>query len=122
MNFSQSDLTAIQSPLVRFTGDTFNSEGVISLPMTLGEEPCKVTILVSFLIIKMPPTYNVILGRASQATPKAVVFIPHLKMKFPTPGGVRVARGDQFAEITKAYASFWIVGYFISCSPRTLLT
>ncbi|GAV69533.1 hypothetical protein CFOL_v3_13034, partial [Cephalotus follicularis] len=86
MNLSWSDLTIVQSPLVGFTRDILNPEGVISLPMTIGGEPCQATIFVSFLVMKMPPTYNVILGHPSQAALKDVVSIPHLKMNFPTLG------------------------------------
>ncbi|GAV91157.1 hypothetical protein CFOL_v3_34556 [Cephalotus follicularis] len=41
MNFSQSNLTAIQSPLDGFTGDTLNSKGVISLSHHLSKFPCR---------------------------------------------------------------------------------
>ncbi|GAV73704.1 hypothetical protein CFOL_v3_17187 [Cephalotus follicularis] len=85
INLSLNDLKMIQSPLVGLIVDTMNLVGVISLSMAIGEETCQVTIFVSFLVIKMPSTYNVILGHPSLARIKAVVLIPHLKMKFPTP-------------------------------------
>ncbi|GAV76168.1 hypothetical protein CFOL_v3_19643 [Cephalotus follicularis] len=95
MGLSREELRPILSPLAGFTGDTLNPKGVIILPMTIGEDSCQATSLVPFLVVKMPPTYNVILGQPSQTTLKAVTLIPHLKMKFPILGGVCDARGDQ---------------------------
>ncbi|GAV56499.1 hypothetical protein CFOL_v3_00041 [Cephalotus follicularis] len=94
MNLSQNDLMIVQSPLVGFTGDTQNPEGVVSLPVTIEEEPCQVTIFVSFFVIKMPPTYNVILDHPFQAALKALVSIPYLNMKFLTSRGMGVAKGE----------------------------
>ncbi|GAV58486.1 hypothetical protein CFOL_v3_02019, partial [Cephalotus follicularis] len=84
MGLSRKELREIQSPLVSFTGEKMTPKGVMSLPMTIGEDSCQATTLVAFLVIKIPPTYNVILGRHSQTALKAVTLIQHLKMKFPT--------------------------------------
>ncbi|GAV58281.1 hypothetical protein CFOL_v3_01815, partial [Cephalotus follicularis] len=70
---------------------------VISLPMTIGKESCQITIFVSFLVVRMPPTYNVILGHPSKAALKDVVSIPYLNTKFPIPREAGVAQGDHSA-------------------------
>ncbi|GAV91426.1 hypothetical protein CFOL_v3_34821 [Cephalotus follicularis] len=95
MRLPREELKPIQSPLVGFTGDTLRPEGVISLPMMMGENPYQTTIMIAFLVVKMPPTYNVILCRPSHAILKAVTSIPHIKMKFTTLGEVGKARGNQ---------------------------
>ncbi|KAK8971524.1 hypothetical protein KSP40_PGU010735 [Platanthera guangdongensis] len=45
--------------------------------------------------------YNAIFGRPLQPTFGAIPSIPNLAMKFATPAGVRVAKGNQ--EATKTY-------------------
>ncbi|GKV09317.1 hypothetical protein SLEP1_g20835 [Rubroshorea leprosula] len=50
---------------------------------------------VSFLVIKMESAFNAILGRATLCELKAVISQPYLYMKFPTPQGVGVLKGNQ---------------------------
>ncbi|GKV29043.1 hypothetical protein SLEP1_g38016 [Rubroshorea leprosula] len=50
---------------------------------------------VSFLVVKMESAFNAILGRVTLCELKAVISQPHLCMKFPTPQGVGVLRGNQ---------------------------
>ncbi|GKV49206.1 hypothetical protein SLEP1_g55969 [Rubroshorea leprosula] len=50
---------------------------------------------ISFLVVKMESAFNAILGRATLCELKAVILQPHLYMKFPTPQGVRVLKGNQ---------------------------
>ncbi|GAV65876.1 hypothetical protein CFOL_v3_09390, partial [Cephalotus follicularis] len=54
MNLSRDGLKPIRSPLVRFTGDVLDHEGLITLPVTLGEAKKHVTMMVDFLVVKMP--------------------------------------------------------------------
>ncbi|GAV59229.1 hypothetical protein CFOL_v3_02760 [Cephalotus follicularis] len=94
MNIPLEELKLIQSPLVGFTGNVLNPKGVISFLVTVGEKPCWVTIFVNFLVVKMLGTYNTILRRPTQCALKAVVSIPHMKMKFPTPCGMGEVKGN----------------------------
>ncbi|GKU88301.1 hypothetical protein SLEP1_g2584 [Rubroshorea leprosula] len=50
---------------------------------------------VSFLVIRMESAFNAILGRATLCELKAVISQLHLCMKFPTPQGVGVLKGNQ---------------------------
>ncbi|KAL0420494.1 UNVERIFIED_CONTAM: hypothetical protein Slati_3072300 [Sesamum latifolium] len=51
------------------------------------------TCLLKFLVVDVPSTYNVILGRPTLNTFQAVVSTYHMKIKFPTPGGVGEVQG-----------------------------
>ncbi|XP_011069645.1 uncharacterized protein LOC105155468 [Sesamum indicum] len=81
-------LKPVRTPLVGFGGNEVIPEGVIELPMSLGEEPKRKTCMVPFLVVDSPFTYNVVLGRPRLNKFRAVVSTFHLKMKFPTPQGI----------------------------------
>ena len=49
-------------PLVGFENEKVKVQGVVTLPLTLGEEPKTTTTMV----VNVPSTYNVLLGRPSQ--------------------------------------------------------
>jgi len=55
--------------------------------------PRQKTIMVKFLVINRPSTYNTILGRVTLSELKAVTSTPHLSMKFPTDEGIGVEKG-----------------------------
>ena len=71
-------------------------EGSIDLPFTAGEPPCQITLIVSFLVVRCPSTYNAIIGRPTLNNLRAVTSTYHLKVKFPTPAGPGVLRGNQY--------------------------
>ena len=48
-----------------------------------------------FVVVEAPSAYNVILGRPTLNQARAVVFTYSLVVKFPTPQGTRILRGDQ---------------------------
>ncbi|GKV04597.1 hypothetical protein SLEP1_g16740 [Rubroshorea leprosula] len=50
---------------------------------------------INFLVVKMESAFNAILGRVTLCELKAVISQPHLCMKFPTPQGVGVLKGNQ---------------------------
>ncbi|KAL0290301.1 UNVERIFIED_CONTAM: Transposon Ty3-G Gag-Pol polyprotein [Sesamum radiatum] len=52
------------------------------------------TYMLKFLVVDVPSAYNVILGRPTLAAFPAVISIYHMKIKFPTPGGVGEVQGD----------------------------
>ncbi|GAV80577.1 hypothetical protein CFOL_v3_24037 [Cephalotus follicularis] len=95
MRLTKGELRKIQSPLVEFIGYALDLEGMITLSVTLGEASTRTIVLVNFLVIKIPNTYNIIFGRPVQAVHRAVVFVLYFKMKFPTPSGIGVVKRDQ---------------------------
>ena len=96
MRISPQSLRSAASPLHGFTGDSIFSEGSIELAVSFGEEPMKSTTISNFMVVKGRSSYNVILGRPTLVAMRAVTSIYHLCLKFPTPGGVGVIRGNQY--------------------------
>ncbi|GMN53160.1 hypothetical protein TIFTF001_022301 [Ficus carica] len=88
-------LTPARTSPYRFTGECVRAVGTVSLPVTVGDDPKRVTRMVEFIIVDRPFVYNVILGRPTLNTLKAMVSTYHLAMKFPTPRGIEVFRGNQ---------------------------
>ncbi|GMN65573.1 hypothetical protein TIFTF001_034636 [Ficus carica] len=88
-------LTPARTPLYGFSGECVRAAGTVSLPVTIGDGPERVTRMVEFIVVDRPSVYNVILGRPTLNAIKAVVSTYHLAMKFPAEGGVGVFRGNQ---------------------------
>ncbi|KAL2251640.1 UNVERIFIED_CONTAM: hypothetical protein Sindi_2286300, partial [Sesamum indicum] len=72
-------------------------EGVIDLPVSMGEEPPRNTCMVQFLVVDSPFAYNVVLGGPGLNKSRAVVSTYHLKMEFSTKHRVGEVRCDQRA-------------------------
>ncbi|GKV29468.1 hypothetical protein SLEP1_g38394 [Rubroshorea leprosula] len=84
-----------EGPIYGFDNQLVPVEGVITLPIYVGSEPRFRMASVTFLVVKMESAFNAILGRATLCELKAVISQPHLSMKFPTPQGVGVLKGNQ---------------------------
>ena len=82
-------------PLIGFGNEEVKVQVVVTLPLTLGEEPKTTTTMVDFMVVKVSSAYNVLLGRPSQNALRAVGSSPHLKVKFSTPHSIREVEGDQ---------------------------
>ncbi|GKV48039.1 hypothetical protein SLEP1_g54877 [Rubroshorea leprosula] len=95
MQLNPSSLQKYEGPIYGFDNQPVLVEGVITLPIYVGSEPRFRMASVSFLVVKMESAFNAILGRATMCELKAVILQPHLYMKFPTPQGVRVLKGNQ---------------------------
>ncbi|GKV15552.1 hypothetical protein SLEP1_g26334 [Rubroshorea leprosula] len=88
-------------PIYGFNNQPVPVEEVITLPIYVGLEPRFRMTSVTFLVVKMESAFNAILGRATLCNLKAVISQPHLCMKFPTPQGVGVLKGNQ--KMARAY-------------------
>ncbi|GKV43001.1 hypothetical protein SLEP1_g50348 [Rubroshorea leprosula] len=95
MQLNPSSLQKYEGPIYGFDNQLVPVEGVITLPIYVGSEPRFRMASVSFLVVKMESAFNAILGRATLCELKAVISQPHLCMKFPTPQGVGVLKGNQ---------------------------
>ncbi|GKV16373.1 hypothetical protein SLEP1_g27025 [Rubroshorea leprosula] len=95
MQLNPSSLQKYEGPIYGFDNQPVPVEGVITLPIYVGLEPRFRMASVSFLVVKMESAFNAILGRATLCELKAVISQPHLCMKFPTPQGVGVLKGNQ---------------------------
>ncbi|KAL0427471.1 UNVERIFIED_CONTAM: hypothetical protein Slati_2921900 [Sesamum latifolium] len=95
MDLRNLPLKLVKTPLVGFGGSEVIPEGTIDLPVSMGDEPTRRTCMIQFLVVDSPFAYNVVLGRLGLNTFQAVVSTYHLKMKFPTKGGIGEVRCDQ---------------------------
>ncbi|KAL0420630.1 UNVERIFIED_CONTAM: Pro-Pol polyprotein [Sesamum latifolium] len=60
----------------------------------LGADPAQRTCVLKLLVVDVPSAYNVILGRPTLNMFQAVISMYHMKIKFPTPGGVGEVKGN----------------------------
>ena len=51
--------------------------------------------MVRFLIVDAPSAYNILLGKPSLTSIRAIPSAYHMVIKFPTTNGVGMVRGDQ---------------------------
>ncbi|KAL0345444.1 UNVERIFIED_CONTAM: hypothetical protein Sradi_4375700 [Sesamum radiatum] len=89
MGLEDTVLNLVQTPLVGFGGSEVTSLGTIDLPVSIGEELKRKTIMIRFFVVDNPFAYNVILGRPGLNLFRAVVSTYHLEIiKFPTKNGI----------------------------------
>ncbi|KAJ8501038.1 hypothetical protein OPV22_011590 [Ensete ventricosum] len=94
LGLTDLDLTPLTSTLTGFTGDSISPMGTTTIPVTFGGEPRSKTLLVSFMVVKLPSAYNAIIGRPTLNRLRAVVSTYHRVLKFPTRVGVDEVRSD----------------------------
>lgn len=114
-----SSLCQCSNDLFEFAGDRVNPVGTVTLPLTKGDHPTSATTLVEFLVVDKPSTYNAIIGRSMLAALRAVSSIYHLAIKFPTPKGTGVVKGDQRATRGCYYAALKYQDGLASCQMVT---
>ncbi|KAJ4769499.1 Pol-polyprotein [Rhynchospora pubera] len=95
MGLGKYPLQPMTTSLVGFTGDKLKPLGTIDLDVLFGDAPQTVISSVRFIVVDAPSAYNAILGRTSLNSIGAVASTPHLMIKFPTPQGVGIVRGEQ---------------------------
>ena len=88
-------LRPVKTPLYGFSGEQVEAEGMIALPVTMGEVPAQTIRMINFLVVDRPSVYNVIIGRPTLNSIRAITSTYHLAMKFPTDFGIGVIMGDQ---------------------------
>ncbi|XP_013632754.1 PREDICTED: uncharacterized protein LOC106338283 [Brassica oleracea var. oleracea] len=86
-----SPLTRKVTPLIGFSGEVKQTAGEVILPVYAEG----VNMSTKFLVVDCQSTYNMILGRLWIHDMAAVPSTLHQMVKFPTPRGIRIIRGDQ---------------------------
>ena len=119
MNISSARLRRSKGQLSGFTGNAIAPEGMIDLPVTVGEDPCKASAMATFMVVRGSSSYNAIIGRPTLVRWKAIVSAYHMCMKFPTPHGVGTVRGNQERARTCYNASLRPAGEKAVAKPRT---
>ena len=81
--------------MIGFSGASVNPVGVITLPVRMGARPNVIAANIDLLVVKLQSIYSIILGRTTLNLFGAVVSTSHLTVKFPTPKGIGIDKGDQ---------------------------
>ncbi|XP_075478820.1 uncharacterized protein LOC142519673 [Primulina tabacum] len=95
MDLHEYRLEAVETALFGFAGHVVYLEGEITLPLTLGTEDLRKTVVTIFTVVDAPSSYNIILGRPTMNEMRAVASTYHQKIKFPVRGQVEEVKGDQ---------------------------
>ncbi|XP_043692955.1 uncharacterized protein LOC122643396 [Telopea speciosissima] len=103
--FGDDQLKSEPTYLHGFSGTTASIRGTIRLPVTFGEHPRQVTIMVNFTIVGSMVSFNGLLGQPSLIAFRGFMSSLHLKMKFPTDNEVGEVRGDQ-KKARECFATF----------------
>jgi len=80
---------------VGFSGEQVEVRGHVDLRTTFSNEHVAKTIVIRYLVVNAPSSYNLLLGRPSLNKLGAVVSTTHMKMKFPTEGKIVTMEVDQ---------------------------
>ncbi|RWW38001.1 hypothetical protein BHE74_00056811 [Ensete ventricosum] len=94
LGMTNRDLIPMISTLTGFTGDAITPVGVVTLPMTLGNEPRTKSFMVPFVVVELPSVYNVIIRRPTLNKLTAVVSIYYRSIKFLTSARLGEVRSD----------------------------
>ncbi|KAL8131254.1 hypothetical protein AgCh_007253 [Apium graveolens] len=78
----------LEDPFYGFGNTMIPIRGIIYLPIIFGTAPRQVSHMMKFYVISATSSYNMILGRPTITKLRAIPSTIHLKLKFPTPGGV----------------------------------
>ncbi|XP_043807307.1 uncharacterized protein LOC122721954 [Manihot esculenta] len=95
MGILEEQLVRDQAPFKGIGRVPVSVEGKVKLALTLGEALRTRTHYAVFLVVKLPLSYNAILGRPVLFDFETVTSIRYLAMKFPTEAGVGIVRGSQ---------------------------
>ena len=97
MRINKARLIPMNAPLVGFGGTRVLPVGSITLLVTVGNYPQKITKDVTFLVVDYLSAYNGILGRPTLNSWKATTSTYHLMIKFLAEYRIRELRGNQVA-------------------------
>ncbi|XP_073061690.1 LOW QUALITY PROTEIN: uncharacterized protein [Primulina eburnea] len=95
MNLEDYRLQPVETALFGFAGHTVYPRGEITLPLTIGAEELRKTVMTVFTVVSAPTSYNIILGRPAMNALRAVASAYHQKLKFPVGNRIGEVKGDQ---------------------------
>ncbi|GKV37551.1 hypothetical protein SLEP1_g45572 [Rubroshorea leprosula] len=91
-------LQKYDGPIYGFNNQPVQVEGVLTLNVAFGSGRTYVTPSVLFLVVKMPSSFNIVIGRPTLTEIRAVVSQSHLCMKFPTPMGIATLKDNKLED------------------------
>ncbi|XP_057247172.1 uncharacterized protein LOC130589697 [Beta vulgaris subsp. vulgaris] len=80
-------LKPVRYPVIGFTGASVVPEGLISLPVRVGEDESARDVMTEFLVVDVPGAYNAIIGRPFIHDIQGVVSTYHLTMLYVSNDG-----------------------------------
>ncbi|VFQ98448.1 unnamed protein product [Cuscuta campestris] len=95
LGLSRSDLKPIRTPLSGFTRDTIEAEGTIMVKAGVRDGTHRLWLDMEFMVVHLDCAHHLILGRPGLEDLECVIYPTHLCLKFNTPTGVGVAKGNQ---------------------------
>jgi len=84
LNLPLEMVKSYPDPLVRFVGERVHTRGFMDLLTTFGSGRTHRTLTVRYLLVEANMSYNVLIGRSTLNTLGAIVYTPHMAMKFPS--------------------------------------
>lgn len=93
IDIAQILLTSMQ--LKGFSRETVQLVGTITLSVVVSSAPCTALVMVDFLVVKSPSSYNATISRPTFNKLKAITSTYHLKVKFPIAQGIGEIQGKQ---------------------------
>ncbi|XP_048611620.1 uncharacterized protein LOC106393070 [Brassica napus] len=91
LGLEESALTRKITPLIGFSGEVKQTAGEVTLPVYAEG----INMSTKFLVVDSQSAYNMILGRPWIHDMGAVPSTLHQMVKFPTPWGIKIIKGDQ---------------------------
>ena len=96
MRIPETKVQPYDEQIFGFLGERVDTKGYIDLFTTFGDDSLSKTINVRYLLVNANTSYNILLERPSINRLKAIVFTPHLAMKFPSViGDIATVHVDQ---------------------------
>ena len=95
LQIPRDQLLPFDGVLVGFSGEQVEVRGYVNLRTTFSDEHAARTIIIKYIVVNAPSSYNMLLGRPSLNMLGAVVSTTHLKMKFLAEGKVVTMKVDQ---------------------------
>ncbi|VFQ64851.1 unnamed protein product [Cuscuta campestris] len=95
LGLSRGDLKPIHTPLSGFTGDTIEAEGTITVKAGVRDGTHRLWVDMEFMVVQLNCAHHLILGRPGLEDLECVISPVHLCLKFNTPTGVGIVRGNQ---------------------------
>ncbi|KAG8641015.1 hypothetical protein MANES_13G092480v8 [Manihot esculenta] len=93
LGLNKNNLAKVSYPLVGLGDTTVTVLGTINLPHVLGDEKQTRELYAKFMVVDIPLTYNVILGRLVLNCHGIVINMHAMCLKLPTPRGLAVFQG-----------------------------
>jgi len=105
LRLSPDQLRLHDGCLVGFAGDRVEVRGYVNLRTTFSDEDAARTVVVRYIVVNTPSTYNLLLGRPSLNKLGAVASTKHMKMKLPSLEGKVITIKSNQKAVRKCYES-----------------